>query len=364
MSTTKQFDYTSILKKIAEDFKQVYFVYHPENNKLIYVHPSFRKIWEISEESVQQNPQSLLTYIHPEDIKFVEEQYRKLLQDQVPKQIDFRIISASQNTKWITVSAAVYRSEEDNGICLGGFAFDISQTKEYLNNTLNFNAKKNATLEILSHDLATPFTNIQGIIDIMEQQVQEGDLDISPMINYIKQDAKRGSDLIRNFVGNEFLESSQVVLYKERFDIKEKLQIMLDDYKRGESLVAKQFIFKASAEPVYVEVDQLKFMQVLNNLISNAIKFTHENGIINITLEDRPESTFYSVQDNGIGIPQAMHSHLFDKFSPARREGVQGEKSVGLGMSIIKNIVALHQGKVWFISEEGKGSTFFIEIPK
>jgi len=364
MSTDDQFDFTHILKRIAEDFVQVYFIYHPENNKLIYVHPSFRKIWEINEESVLQNPGLLLTYIHTEDLKFVQEQYYKLMQDEVPKQVDFRIIDAFQNNKWITVSAAVYRLEENKDIFIAGFAYDITKTKEYLNNTLNFNAKKNATLEILSHDLATPFTNIQGVITMMEEQVQEGNMEIGQMIAYIKEDAKRGSDLIRDFVGNEFLESSQITLYKERFDIKIKIQAMMVDYNRGESLVAKQFIFNAPQEPVYVELDQMKFMQVLNNLISNAIKFTHDDGIITITLEDRGESTFFSVQDNGIGIPSEMQPTLFDKFTKARREGLRGEKSVGLGMNIIKNLVKIHGGKIWFKSKEGEGSTFYIEIPK
>ena len=364
MHSGDQFKYTDILKNIAEDFTQVYFIYHPGKDQFIFIHPAFRKIWDISEAEVLQSAASVLTYLHPDDTKFVHEQYNRLLQDQVPKKIDFRIINASRQTRWIMVSASVYKAKNTDEMCIGGFMCDISKTKEYLETTLNFNAKKNATLEILSHDLATPFTNIQGVVEMMEQQVQEGNMDIGKMIDYIKQDAKRGSDLIRDFVGNEFLESSEIVLYKERFDIKSKIKDMMQDYKRGETLVAKQFIFQAPPEPVYVYMDQLKFMQVLNNLISNAIKFTYDDGNITITLEDRGESTYYSLQDNGIGIPEEMQPFIFDKFTKARRQGVRGEKSVGLGMSIIKNIVALHQGKVWVDSQEGEGTTVHIEVPK
>jgi two-component system sensor histidine kinase VicK len=70
------------------------------------------------------------------------------------------------------------------------------------------------------------------------------------------------------------------------------------------------------------------------------------------------------VADNGIGIPLSMQAGLFEKFTRARRPGIRGEESVGLGMSIIKTIVEWHGGRIWFESKENEGSTFFVEIPK
>ena len=364
MSHSNAVDRATILEDIAEDFKQVYFIYQLDTEQFIYLGAAFRLVWETDEASVRQHPGSLRDYLHPDDQKFVEEQFYKLKADQQPKSIEFRINTPSQITKWICMSAGFYRSPTITGNLMGGFFHEITKNKEYLHTTLNFNAKKNATLEVLSHDLATPFTNIQGMIDLMEHQVQEGNADVNELMAYIKRDAQRGSDLIRDFVGNEFLESSQVVLYKERFDVKAVIEEIMADYKRGESLVSKQFLFISPETPVYVEADQLKFMQVLNNLISNAIKFSQDDGKITITVEDRPTSTYFSVQDNGIGVPLDLQPFLFDKFTKARREGIKGEKSVGLGLNIIKNIVQLHQGRVWCQSLENSGTTFFIELPK
>jgi len=364
MSNSNTVDRATILEDIAKDFKQIYFIYQLDTEQFIYLNPAFRQVWEISEENIHQHPGLLWNYLHPDDKKFVEEQFYKLKDDQQPKIIEFRINTPSQITKWICISAGFYRSQDSAGSLIGGFIHEITKNKEYLHTTLNFNAKKDATLEVLSHDLATPFTNIQGMIDLMEHQVQEGNADVRELMTYIKRDAQRGSDLIRDFVGNEFLESSQVMLYKERFNVKAVIEKMMADYKRGESLVAKQFTFISPEKPVYFEADQLKFMQVLNNLISNAIKFTQDDGKITITVEDRPTSTYFTVQDNGIGVPLDVQPFLFDKFTKARREGIKGEKSVGLGLNIIKNIVELHQGKVWFQSQENAGTTFFIEIPK
>jgi two-component system sensor histidine kinase VicK len=113
-----------------------------------------------------------------------------------------------------------------------------------------------------------------------------------------------------------------------------------------------------------VEADEVKFMQVINNLISNAIKFTHDGGIITIRIEEKKNLILISIQDNGIGIPEHLQDGLFEKFTKARRPGIKGEPSVGLGMSISKTIVEWHKGRMWFESKEHKGTTFYIELPK
>ncbi|KQS36369.1 sensor histidine kinase KdpD [Pedobacter sp. Leaf194] len=105
-------------------------------------------------------------------------------------------------------------------------------------------------------------------------------------------------------------------------------------------------------------------MQVINNLISNSLKFTPDGGNIDIYIQENKRNIVVSVADNGIGIPKKHHAALFDKFTSARRSGLKGEQSTGLGMSIIKAIVDWHNGNIWFESEEKKGTKFFIELPK
>ncbi|WP_255897514.1 sensor histidine kinase [Rufibacter sediminis] len=170
--------------------------------------------------------------------------------------------------------------------------------------------------------------------------------------------------MIRDFVNNEFLESSQVELHRERIDLVERIKTMMEDYEQNGGMVAKRFVTQVPGTPVYLYLDEMKFLQVMNNLISNAIKFTQDDGTITVKVEDQGSSAYLAVSDDGVGIPEAMHPILFDKFTKARRPGIRGEKSVGMGMSIIRNIVELHGGRIWFESQEGVGSTFHLEIPK
>jgi two-component system sensor histidine kinase VicK len=104
--------------------------------------------------------------------------------------------------------------------------------------------------------------------------------------------------------------------------------------------------------------------QVLTNLVSNAIKFTPDGGHIRVTFEPCPECVRIHVVDNGVGIPAALQPHLFERFTKARRPGLRGEETTGLGLVLCKTIVDWHQGKLLVTSQEGQGTTVTIELPR
>lgn len=352
-----------MVEKAAEAFEQAYFLYHCDQGKLQYLNQSFAQLFGLSAQAALQDPFLLLDRVHPEDQAFLREQYQKIMATGAQEGIEIRVKVPGQALKWVCVSCT--RVDEGQDRYLAGFATDITKRKEYQNNILKFNSKKNSTLEILSHDLAAPFANIEGMVRLLELELTAANPAVMELVTYIKENAKKGSDLIRDFVDNEFLESSQVVLHLERVNLAQRISIMVENYQQvGGSLLTKNFVLNVPSEPVFAYIDVMKFMQVLNNLVSNAIKFTSDHGTITVALQDQGPTVLVSIADNGIGIPEDLKPFLFDKFTKARRKGVRGEKSVGLGMSIIKNIVELHQGIVWFESKEGEGSTFFVQIPK
>jgi two-component system sensor histidine kinase VicK len=138
---------------------------------------------------------------------------------------------------------------------------------------------------------------------------------------------------------------------------------MEEDYKNSQEIIQKKFDFYYSDPVIHVSIDDMKFMQVLNNIYLNAIKFTPEQGVITTRVEKKERTVLISIEDNGIGIPKHLQPFIFEKFTRARRQGLKGEKTTGLGLSLAKLIVEWHNGKIWFTSEENKGTTFFVEIP-
>jgi two-component system sensor histidine kinase VicK len=180
----------------------------------------------------------------------------------------------------------------------------------------------------------------------------------------VMQDTCRDSvNLIREFVDSEFAESANVQLKRARVDLAASLRQVMETYQRSEHLVAKQFSFSSTPDVVYVEIDNNKFLQVVNNLLSNAIKFTREGGHISLTLQQEQHHVLITVTDDGIGIPEKLQPVLFERFTKARRPGLRGEKTTGLGMSIIQALVRLHNGTITFESQENKGTSFYIRLP-
>lgn len=189
------------------------------------------------------------------------------------------------------------------------------------------------------------------------------DAELNRMIEAMRQACQEGVTLVRDFVDQEFLESANVDLQLVRLDLAARLRLVLDNYRQRQHAAGHHFYFEATHPRIYAEVDENKFLQVINNLIGNALKFTPDGGHIHVTLSQHPEHLLVTVADNGIGIPEALQPGLFERFTRARRVGLRGEKTTGLGMSIIHTIVGLHRGRIWVDSQEGRGSTFFIQLP-
>jgi signal transduction histidine kinase len=227
------------------------------------------------------------------------------------------------------------------------------------------NARKNAMLAVLAHDLKEPV----AVINMMASAIKgnaavAGNTAILNNIQVIEDLCARNITLIKDLMQQEFLESPEIGLRKERLDMVKSVGDIVKQYQDSESVIVKQFVFKHDKEQVYAVLDMLKIAQCVNNLIINAIKFTHPGGLIEVTLSEQTDTVQLAVSDNGIGIPEDLKPYLFEHRTSAHRQGLRGEEGAGIGLSIIRLLVELHGGKVWVDSEEGKGSTFYIELPK
>ena len=352
------------LKEIADRASQVVFACDVDSNCFIYLSPAFEQVWERPIESVTTNPVSLLETIHPEDRGYISEAYKDLVKEGVKKDVEFRIQPSDKNVRWLRASPFLIKQESGNSV-VAGFIEDVTAWKIRYAEVKRLLAKKNSVLEILSHDLAGPLNNINGISALMAKHSEENceDPELDEMIEMVVKTSRRSIRLIQEFVAQESLESDSELI-KRRVNIVEKLEEIISQYKNSEKDIGKEFFLESSSESVFVKLDYFKLSLAINNLISNAIKFTHIGGKIKLGIEERQDKILIKVTDNGIGIPAKYKEVLFDKFTKARRPGIKGEPSVGLGMSIIKTIVDWHSGRIWFESQENVGTTFYIELPK
>jgi two-component system sensor histidine kinase VicK len=349
--------------QIGDSSNDTYFVYNVAEARFTYLSPVFESMWGINRNLILSSPKHLLNTVHFEDRSHVTDCYLDFKNSTGERKYQFRILIGDAD-KYIRVSLSPITGQGQTHL-IAGTAEDITVVKRNIFYTEKINARKNSTLEILAHDLKGPLGMISMMASSIQREAQlEGKDHILQAVKFIQNMCSRNIALIRNLVNQEFLESTEVELRKERADLVWEIQDVIDNYKRSEENIAKVFIINSTDEKLYVHIDSLKLMQVINNLISNAIKFTPDNGVIEVDIRNQQGTVLIMVSDNGIGIPKDMHPYLFDKFTKARRPGLKGEEPVGLGMSIIKTLIELHGGKITFESEEGVGSRFFIEIPK
>ncbi|OKL41610.1 PAS domain-containing sensor histidine kinase [Pontibacter flavimaris] len=353
-----------ILEKLIHQTNRIVFSFDVEAGAITFLNKAFSYIWRRTPESVYSNPAIVLNSVHPEDQEFLVNEFHELLQGIIKNSLDFRIILPDRSVKWLQLFPELLVAG-DGKRHIAGFLDDITLSQENSGTLEKYAAKKNSVLEILSHDLAGPLANIQALADVLAESTgRYGNAEVSKVIRIIRESSERSVRLIREFVQQEFLESSHAGLQRRRVNLVSKIENIIEQYKEGEDHIQKDIRFTYSGTSFYAFIDENKFMQVINNLFSNAIKFTPDNGVIEINLRDEKDTILVTVKDNGIGIPKHFHAELFDKFTMARREGLRGEPSTGLGMSIIKTIVEWHNGRIWFESKENVGTTFFIELPK
>lgn len=353
-----------IFKKLLSRSSKVLFSYDVDTASITYLNGAFSHLWNRKRESVLNNPAIILETVHPEDRDYLVKEYHELLNGMAKYEIEFRITLPDESVMWLLLNPQLVTDKQGRR-AIAGIVEDITVAKDNIANLQKFAAKKNSVLEILSHELSGPIANVQGLADLLLDYTSEYEnSELNNIIRIIQESSDKSICLIREFVQQEFLESVHSGMVTRRVDLVEKVKEMMEQYKDGEELIKKDFRFYSSSDSIYVSIDQNKFMQALNNLISNSIKFTHDDGVISVDIKERESSVLITVKDNGIGIPWRYHEELFEKFSPARREGLRGEPSTGLGMSIIRTIVEWHKGNIWFESEENGGSTFYVEIPK
>jgi two-component system sensor histidine kinase VicK len=351
-----------LLRQIAERSLSVFFLYNLHTGRFEYVSPAFEDVWGREEEGINEQLDWLLSTVHPDDLPRLETSYGQLQTNSFRQFLEFRL-RREQREKWIHLTAFCIL-EGGKRKAIAGFAEDITHFKQNEIKANLFSVQKNGVLEMLAHDLNGPLGMAQKLAEKLASKAQQrGQPDMEADADLIHKTVSHGIHLIHDLLEKEFLESSQTALKRQRIDLVEQVQSMLASFERMDQDDHKHFEFEASAAQIFVRVDQTKFMQAIVNLVANANKFTHNNGHIRVAVQEKAGNVTISVRDDGIGIPKDLQPQLFERFTKARRPGLKGEETVGLGLSIVKRIVELHGGKIWVESQENKGAAFFIELP-
>lgn len=347
------------LQYLAERINVLLFTFDMRAERFTFMNAACITFFNLDSPDVELT--ELIEMIHPDDQLYVLSKFKAFLNQELVENVEFRVRRGAYE-RWLRITP--YLITENDVRLIGGQAEDITASKATIEVLNNHNIKKNSILTILSHDLAGPIGTVQNLSTLLSRETAElKNPRIDNFISLITKICKSNIRLIRNFLDQEFLESTDTILFKKRVELVAKINFATESILKMQDELQIEFIVKANQEAIYAEIDEDKFMQVINNLITNSLKFTPDGGKIEVNITEEKSDVLIAVRDNGIGIPQRYHATLFDRFTDARRTGLKGEASTGLGMSIIKTIVEWHKAEIWFESEENKGTTFYIRLP-
>jgi two-component system sensor histidine kinase VicK len=239
--------------------------------------------------------------------------------------------------------------------------FKIKDIEEKNIEIENASIAKNEILGVVAHDLRNPLAIIQSVTMLMEDEDCSAE-DYTENIDMIKGACDKAISII-----HDLLETAQNEIHNhfdlEKTNVDDFLSLIIDEWlknKKGQVNI----IYQNAGKPLYANIHKEKMQRVMDNLIINAIKFSNPNGNIDVSLSHVNDDIFIKVRDYGIGIPDDMLPYIFDRFSKARRNGIRGEASVGLGLSIVHQIVKKHAGDIHVNSAPNEGTTFTIKLPQ
>ncbi|TQD25100.1 PAS domain S-box protein [Methanolobus vulcani] len=280
--------------------------------------------------------------------------------------IELQIVRKDGSVRWVRGDGAKL---SDNRFIL--FVSDITEKKKAEHSLVeakilaeHSNRIKSEFLANMSHELRTPLTSVIGFSDILREGVA-GEL-TEKQFGYVDNINKGGKHLLE--IINDILNLSKTEAGKMELECRDfHVSKVIDETLESMYPIAdkKNIELKLinNVNDLNIHADKVKFQQILYNLVSNAIKFTPENGEVLVIVERTDNGIQVFVTDSGIGIAAEMQEEIFSPFTQVDASHTRRYGGTGLGLALVKKFVEMHNGNVWFVSEVGKGSTFTFTIP-
>ena len=219
---------------------------------------------------------------------------------------------------------------------------------------------------IAAHELRTPLTVVRGYLDMLNTGTAAQELSIFNLENLSK--AINGADQLRQLINKLLniarIERGDMEIFIEKLNLAKLVHDNVDQHISAAAQKEQTISFSANVDgAVYVPADPASIVEVVNNLIGNAIKYAGKGGKVKVSVTVKDKQVRVDVVDNGPGVPNELRDRLFTKFYRAERSLIAGTRGTGLGLFISKTVIELQNGTIGIEPDEGKGSAFYFTLP-
>jgi PAS domain S-box-containing protein len=297
--------------------------------------------------------------VHPDDWEAISAKFETALNDPSIDHYlsEFRILWKDDMVRTIRAAGVIRRDETGNARRVIGVAWDITDLKHVAR-------MKSEFVSTVSHELRTPLTSIRGSLGLIASGVA-GELPATAqeLIDIAYKNSERLSLLINDLLDIERIESGKMRLDLQRH----ALRTLLEQATAANQGFAQSYAVHLQLVnnlDVILVVDANRFMQIMANLISNAVKFSNADDPVEIAAIDAETRIRIEVRDRGPGIPLEFRERIFQHFSQADASDTRARGGSGLGLAITKTLVEKMQGEIGFVDRSGGGTIFFVEFPR
>lgn len=308
--------------------------------------------------------------IHP---KYIADKFREVDSRVLREEITIteeEIAEKDGRIEYFLSTKFLLRNNDNQTYAVGGISTEIGELKSretalrYSESQLReLNATKDKFFSIISHDLKHPFNNILGFSKLLSINLHKYDEEkILQFVHLIINSAQIAYKLLENLLEWSMAQTGKINFNPEIF-ILESLVIDTISITESSSRAKSIEVSYEIKENIQVFADKNMINTVLRNLVTNAIKYTHQNGFINISASIQNNYAQVSVKDNGIGIKPETIEKLFKISEKISTPGTNSEKGTGLGLILCKEFIEKNKGSIWVESEVGKGSEIYFTLP-
>lgn len=356
----------AIFHEITEHIDEIFYIRDTVSNRLLYISPGYETLWGRSAAELYKRPLAFLSSIHPEDVPKILEAARIEERDGTPINMEYRYVASDGQVRLLWARNFPVYDDQGKLIRMIGVAKDITERREYEEKQLEF-AIQRERVELLqrfvgdlSHDLMTPITVVKTSLYLLTKtddpdQRRERIHRIEKQVNHLQS-------IIEDMLTLSRLDRP---LESEFHFYLQDINGFVDDIVREllpQAVVNKQTLsFIPDPNLSKLMIDVHKMHRALNNLVTNAMRYTPEGGKITVKTGMSAGGALISVSDNGHGIPQSEHALIFERFYRGQQHRPDGGS--GLGLAITKKIIEGHSGTIHVESQLGHGATFIITLP-
>lgn len=277
--------------------------------------------------------------------------------DDLYEEPDAIMLDYSEKKRQMILRASFSTIQKDTGKVNGLIAvlYDVTEQEKIEHERREFVAN-------VSHELRTPLTTMRSYLEALSDGAWENK-EIAPKFLQVTQDeTERMIRLVNDLLQLSKLDSTEYRLLKDWVNFTELFNRIIDRFEMGKSqkvTFKREFLNKTR----FVYIDEDKITQVLDNIVSNALKYSPEGGSVTYRIKESRDQILVSITDEGMGIPKDNLAKIFDRFYRVDKARSRQVGGTGLGLAIAKEMIYAHDGHIWAKSEEGKGTTVYFTLP-